>query len=169
MDGDKRRQEIKNMLSNTTPISAAKIAKYFNVSRQVIVQDIALLRALNSNIISTSKGYILNEGIRKQRIFEVCHTNDQIADELNTIVDAGGRVIDVFINHKIYGEFRATLFITSRRDVNDFVELVKSEKVSPLKQLTDEYHYHTVEADSEEILDIIEKELDKKHYLARHK
>lgn len=166
MDGDKRRGELIAMLkSNANPVSASKVGDYFNVSRQIIVSDVALLRASGFRIISTNKGYVLSEGSKRQRIFAVKHSTAEIADELNTVVDAGGRVLDVFVNHKIYGEIRATLFMTSRRDVSEFVKLVAEEKVSPLKELTGEYHYHTVEADTEEILDIIERELERKSYL----
>lgn len=166
MNGEKRRQEIINMLKGSTePVSGTVLAKNFNVSRQVIVSDIALLKAANYDILSTYRGYILNHAGHKQRIFKVLHNTQQIADELYTIVNAGGRVIDVFINHKIYGELRAMLSIFSISDVDDFVDNLAKDKVSPLKQLTNDYHYHTVEADTEQILDIVEQELRNKKYL----
>lgn len=167
MNGKKRREEILKILKEAdAPISAFKLAETFNVSRQIIVADIALLRAAMNPIISTNKGYVLHKKDRKIRVFAVHHTNDQIEDELNTIVDAGGYVSDVFVKHKLYGELRAELNISSRLEVGEFVLNVKNGKVSPLKILTNEYHFHTVEAKSEEILDIIENELGKKKYLS---
>jgi hypothetical protein len=166
MNGEKRREEIiEKLQSSSKAVSGAELAKIFKISRQVIVHDIALLRAGKYNIISTHRGYILEVNPRKQRIYKVKHNSDQIAAELNAIVDAGGHIVDVFVNHKVYGEFRVALSIHSRKDVNDFVASIKSSKVSPLSRLTNEYHYHTVEADSDGILDYIEKELEEQGYL----
>ena len=59
-DGATRRIELMNRLKQENrPLSGAELAKEFGVSRQVIVQDIALLRATNRNILSTNKGYVL--------------------------------------------------------------------------------------------------------------
>lgn len=166
MDGEKRRKEIQAMLeSNSKPLSGGELARILKVSRQVIVYDIALLRAGNVNILSTHKGYVLESNTRKQRVFKVRHNSDEIAAELNAIVDAGGHIVDVFVKHKVYGEFRVELSIHSRRDVKAFVASIKASEVSPLSRLTDKYHYHTVEADSDEILDFIETEMKTQGYL----
>ena len=90
------------------------------------------------------------------------HTSKQIVDELCTIVDLGGTVEDVFVHHKIYGQLQAPLHISSRRDVQLFLEELKSGKSTPLKDVTSGYHYHTVSADSGETLDLIGQELGKK-------
>lgn len=168
MDGAKRREELLNLLKNTTePISGSKLAKTFQVSRQVIVQDIALLRAVNRDILSTARGYVLyqRENTRVNRCFHVCHTTNQIEDELNMIVDLGGKVLDVLVTHPIYGTISADLIISNRKDVADFVEKIRSRSTKPLKELTDDLHYHTVEADSESTLDAIEQALSEKKYL----
>lgn len=166
MRGQKRRQEIINMLKTSPePIPGNVLANNLNVSRQIIVQDIALLKAAGNNIFSTSRGYFLVNMVLKRRVFKVYHNNEQIMDELYTIVDAGGRVLDVFINHKVYGELRAELFLDSRKNVDDFVANLIGGKISPLKQLTNDYHFHTVEADSDTILDLIEQKLKEKNYL----
>lgn len=99
------------------------------------------------------------------RIYKVSHTDEEMEDELNTIVDMGGKVIDVFINHKVYGRIRAELNIDSRRQVEEFLETIYSGKSSPLKNITSNYHYHTIEADSEKTFELIEKALKEKNYL----
>ena len=106
-------------------------------------------------------------GQKNYRIFKVFHTSEQIVDELCTIVDLGGTVEDVFVHHKIYGQLQAPLHISSRRDVQLFLEELKSGKSTPLKDVTSGYHYHTVSADSGETLDLIGQELGKKGYLCQ--
>ncbi len=168
MEGQERREKIIGILKETKePISGTELAKRLGVSRQVIVQDIALLRAVNKNILSTTKGYILyyQEKQKVNRCFLVKHTTDQIEDELCAIVDNGGKVLDVIVTHEIYGEISTNLIIKNRQDVYDFVNKVKSKNTIPLKELTDGVHLHTIEADSEEILDNIEKALREKKYL----
>ena len=150
MTGSERRQELLQLLSGTqTPLSGTALAKHFDVSRQVIVQDMALLRAQGHEVLSTNRGYLIQAPLRVSRIFKVFHTSEQIADELCTIVDLGGTAEDVFVHHKIYGH------ISSRRDVQIFLEELKSGKSTPLKDVTSGYHYHTVSADSNETLDLI--------------
>lgn len=96
MVGEVRREEILKYISNSSvPVSGTALAKMFCVSRQVIVQDIALLRAKNCDILSTNRGYIINQPRKVERIFWVCHEGDQIEEELNHVVDLGGTVVDV--------------------------------------------------------------------------
>lgn len=166
--GEKRREEIMHILGREEEaVSGSELAKRLGVSRQVIVQDIALLRAVNKNILSTTKGYILYQQDEEKvnRCFAVKHSTDDIEDELCIIVDNGGRVLDVIVSHDIYGEITADLIIKTRQDVYDFVQQVKSKNTTPLKELTDGTHLHTVEADTEEILDRIEEKLREKNYL----
>lgn len=177
MTGEERRNGILYTLQAAgAPVSGALLAKKYQVSRQVIVQDIALLRAANGSIYSTSRGYCLGSGAVShakgsqpegtvRRVFHVSHTDGQIEDELYAIVDMGGKVLDVFIDHEVYGSLRAALPVSCRRHVQEFMESIRSGKSSPLKNLTSGAHYHTVEADSEETLDYIEQELEKRGYL----
>jgi len=166
MKADIRRKKILNLIKyNIEPISGTTLAKKLGVSRQVIVQDIALLRASNNDIISTNKGYILNKKNSYERVIKVYHKDDEIIDELNTIVDLGAKVIDVFVKHKVYGRLNANLCVSSRRDVLNFVDNINKGKSKPLKNTTSNYHYHTIEAESEEILDLVEKALKEKNYL----
>lgn len=172
MTGEERRREIIDILKNSTDaVSGAELARRLNVSRQVIVQDIALLRAVNRNILSTTKGYLLyyQELQKVNRCFMVKHTDDEIEDELCTIIDNGGKVLDVIVLHDIYGEISTSLIIKNRQDIYDFVEKLKSYKTVSLKGLTGDLHLHTVEADSEAALDAIEKRLREKQYLIEEK
>lgn len=169
MTGQERRDAMIEMIRNSEkPVSGTALAKEFAVSRQVIVQDIALIRAAGYEVLSTHRGYLLGHKGAVTRIFKVSHTDEEIADELNLIVDLGGKVEDVQVNHKVYGRMKADLGIHSRKQVQDFVEEIRSGKSSPLKNITSNYHYHTVEADSEEVLDLIGEELNKRGYLVNN-
>lgn len=164
--GSGRREEIINIIrSSEKPVSGKELAETFAVSRQVIVQDIALIRAAGYDILSTNRGYILNAPREFRRVFKVSHTDEQLEDELCAIVDLGGKVLDVMVNHRVYGRLEAPLNITSRRRVAEFMQDLTSGKSSPLKNITSNYHYHTVEADSEETLELIGKMLREKGYL----
>lgn len=168
MESNERREQLWKLLSESKePLSGTALAQKLNVSRQVIVQDIALLRAVNKNILSTAKGYLLYhpEPKRATRCFSVCHNTSQIEDELCSIVDHGGNILDVIVSHPIYGTISADLIIKNRSDVHDFVRKVTEKQTVPLKELTNDYHFHTVEADSEQILDEIEEVLKEKGYL----
>ena len=167
MNGETRRSQIVDLMkTNKTAISGAVLASRFHVSRQVIVQDIALLRAAGLDILSTNRGYLLTpQPLSAQRIFKVCHDDSQTADELSAIVDYGGTVLDVFVEHSVYGQFRAELKIASRRDVLQFIQNVENQTSALLKNVTFGEHFHTVAAGSEEILDEIEAVLRAKKYL----
>lgn len=166
MTGSKRRDAIINQIkSSTVPVSGGALAKAYEVSRQVIVQDIALIRASGYDIISTNRGYVLHGPDAAYRIFKVHHTDEELEQELCAIVDLGGTVVNVMVNHRIYGHLEAELNINSRRKVMEFLEDIKRGKSSPLKNITSNYHYHRVEAENEEILDMIEEMLQKKGYI----
>lgn len=167
MNGEERRKEILQMIKeNKMPISGTELAKKLGVSRQIIVQDIALLRAADYNIISTTRGYLLEVSSPSiTRVLKLCHTDEEIEQELYCIVDLGGKILDVFVNHKVYGKIHAQMNISSRKNIYDFMEGIKKGVSKPLKNITSGYHYHTIEADSEETLDLIEEELKKMGYL----
>ena len=166
MNAEKRRKNILKLLAESdSPLSGTDLAKCLAVSRQVIVQDIALIRAAGYDIISTHRGYLLNEPISVNRVFKVQHTDEQTEEELYSIVDLGGTVANVMVNHKVYGQMEAELNINSRKKAKDFIDDIKSGKSSPLKNITSNYHYHKVVADSEETLDMIEETLQEKGFL----
>ena len=168
MKGEARRKQLLNILSSSNnPVSGGTLAKELNVSRQIIVQDISLLRANGATIFSTNKGYLLQEEKKYSRVFKVYHSDDQVEEELSTIVDAGGQIRDVFVYHKVYGVLKADMGIKSRRDIRSYMEEISSGKSSLLKNVTSGYHYHTIDAESEEILDAIQAELQQKGFLAK--
>ena len=166
MTGSDRRAEIVRQIKESkAPVSGQRMALAYGVSRQVIVQDIALLRASGYDIISTNRGYLLNAPRTVSRIFKGQHTDEQLEEELCCIVDLGACVENVMVNHRVYGHMEAPLGINSRRKVAEFLEDIRSGKSSPLKNITSNYHYHNVSADSEETLDMVEQSLSEKKFL----
>lgn len=168
MDGEQRREAILEMLKGQEkPVSGTLLAQTYDVSRQVIVQDVALLRAKGYDVLATARGYILNKEINVmyQRVVMVKHTTEETEEELNTIVDNGGRVRNVIILHPIYGELVGDLMLRNRRDVKEFVNKLRETRANPLLKLTDGTHMHTIEATSIEELDIIESELKNKGFI----
>ena len=170
MTGDERRNKILLKLQETTtPLSGTALAKEFHVSRQIIVQDIALMRAENYGILSTHRGYILRtektENNQPKRVFYVKHSSDQVLEEFQTVIDLGGKILDVAVEHEIYGQIRVDLFIETAADATDFCEKLEKCRDNPLNVLTDNCHYHTVSAPSEKLLDLIENELRSKNIL----
>ncbi len=168
MGGEERRKLIlQTIIDSKSPVSGTALAKKYEVSRQVIVQDIALIRAGGNNVVSTNRGYVLESTSMPTRVFKVIHTDEQTEDELNLFVDHGAKVIDVFVYHKVYGVVSAEMNIKSRMDVKKYMENLKSGCSSLLKNVTSGYHYHTISADSVEILDEIQESLWEKGYLAK--
>ena len=155
VSGKERRKQILELIrQSVVPLSGAKLGQLTGVSRQVVVQDIALLRTEGHEIISTARGYILPaEEKCVSRKFKVYHTDERMEEELDTIVDLGGAVQDVMVNHRTYGKVSAELQI-------------RSGKSMPLLRITSGYHFHTVNAESEEIMDEIEEALRAKGFLA---
>ena len=103
MSGEQRREQIIEIIKNSaSPVSGTALAKMVNVSRQVVVQDIALIRANGVDVISTNRGYIIGDSGKVSRVFKVHHTEAQVEEELNLFVDFGGIVKDVFVYHKVY-------------------------------------------------------------------
>lgn len=166
MTGSERRTEIIGQIQKSAvPLSGKSLAETYGVSRQVIVQDIALIRAAGYDVIATNRGYVLNMLPDVTRVFKVCHTDEQLEEELYTVVDLGGCVENVMVNHRVYGRIEAELQINSRRKAAEFLEDIRSGKSSPLKNITSDYHYHKVSADSDKTLDMIENALREKNFL----
>ena len=169
MNGADRREQILEILRNSKrPVSGSALAERLGVSRQVIVQDMALLRTgTDMEIISTYRGYILMEPEQPcRRVFKVRHSREDTEKELKIIVDLGGRVEDVFIYHSVYGVVRGQLQIASRRDIAAFLKRLAESISAPLMQITDDFHYHTVAADDSETLERIFEALEEKGFLA---
>ncbi|WP_086314349.1 hypothetical protein A5821_001912 [Enterococcus sp. 7F3_DIV0205] len=169
MDGEKRREMILLQLEAAEkPISASRFAKEFKVSRQIVVGDVALLRAAGYGIIATARGYLLEVEKDKQGITRkiACqHKPDQTEEELSIIVSLGGEIVDVVVEHPIYGELTGGLHIHTEREVKDFIEAYEKSQASLLSELTEGIHLHTVRCENEDILGQIKKALAQKNIL----
>lgn len=168
--GEERRLQLLRLLKEQgSPLSGSALANALGVSRQVIVQDIALIRAENHNILSTNKGYIYRdanvESSQPKRVIHVRHSTDQVLDEFLTVLNLGGTILDVAVEHEIYGQIRADLLIETPQDARDFVDRLSRCRDNPLKVLTDDCHYHTITAPTEKLLDLIEDSLRAKGML----
>ena len=143
MTAKERREQIYRQLT-TAPVSATALAKQFAVSRQVVVGDIALLRAEGCSITATARGYIIpDEAALTYRIATV-HTAQQTREELYLMVDCGCTVQDVIVEHPVYGQLTAALQLSSRYDVDQFMIRMADNDARPLSLLTEGIHLHTV-------------------------
>ena len=169
MNGTERRAKILELLrAASSPLSGSALARSLGVSRQVIVQDMALLRARTDlEILSTYQGYLLLQPQEPcRRVFKVRHSSKRTQEELQEIVDLGGRVEDVFVYHRVYGVVRGQLAIASRKDIREFMDRLAESRSAPLMLITDDFHYHTVAADDEQTLDQIQARLGELGLLA---
>lgn len=146
MHAQERRNALRQLLQQTShPISASSLAERFSVSRQIIVGDIALLRASGMEICATPRGYvILPKNDRLVRKIACRHSADQMGDELRAVVDQGCTVVDVIVEHPVYGQLTGPLQLSTRYDVEQFLQRVNSSDAIPLSALTDGIHLHTI-------------------------
>ena len=166
MKAEKRREEILSFIGNAeNPIPASVLAERFAVSRQVIVQDIAIIRANGYDVTATNRGYVLNSKIQATRVFKCRHSFEEIVDEGALIIEAGGKVEDVFVNHRVYGRISSRLDLINRTHVEELYRSLVSGASKPLMSVTDGYHYHTVSAEDEATLDGIERALRERGFL----
>ena len=173
LNGEERRSEIIRVLENSSkPVAGTELAKQFEVSRQVIVQDIALLRAVNKNILATNKGYVLfreKELAGKiKRTVCVCHEDDDILSEFECVLDYGAQILDCTVEHDIYGQISVDLVIQTMEDAKKFIAQLDRSESKSLNFLTGGVHYHTIEAGSVRILDAVERALDEMGYLVKN-
>lgn len=157
--GEERRNLILHWLqTENKPLKGGELAKRTNVSRQVIVQDISLLKAKNEPILATSQGYVYIknpvEEKKVERIIVSFHPPEKTKEELYLLVDHGVKVKDVRIEHPVYGDLTASVMVETRLEVDEFIKRIESTNASYLSQLTDGTHLHLIEADSEEKLNV---------------
>lgn len=167
MDSKKRREDILlKLIENNDPIKGTDFAKLYSVTRQIIVKDIAILRARGNKIIATPDGYIIaKEENRVKSIIAVSHGSDSIREELEIVIKYGGIIEDVIVEHPLYGEIKAMLMIKNLNDINKFVEKYKNNHAKPLSVLTNGVHIHTISADDEINMDLIKEELKDKGFV----
>lgn len=162
---ERRKAIISYLLAAKEPVSGAELSQQFNISRQIIVQDIAILKGSGCDILSTSQGYILQKSPFSERVFKVRHTAEETEDELSCVVSLGGTIVDVFVQHRVYGKIGAELNIASSEQVREFLDNIRTGKSTELMNVTGGYHYHTIRADSEQILDKIGAALRERNYI----
>ena len=152
MNGEERRTQLIDILSKSdAPVSGTVLARKLQVTRQAIVQDVALLKANGQQIFSTSRGYVLMGNNECERIFKTIHSDDDVEQELTLIIDLGGKDMN----------------IKSRKDIAEFMQNINTGKSKPLKNVTSGYHYHTVIADDVQTLNEIESCLRERGFLAK--
>ena len=146
MDGSQRRATIARLLSCAKgPVSAAVLARECSVSRQIIVGDVALLRAGGMDIAATPRGYVIQSSpAGLVRRVAVRHDGTEMETELNAMVDQGCTVLDVIVEHPIYGQLTGPLQLASRYDVGQFIARCRQAEALPLSQLTEGIHLHTL-------------------------
>ena len=148
MTGSQRRSAIYQQLTHAdAPISAAALAQQFSVTRQVVVGDIALLRAEGHSITATSRGYIIPAETGLIRTIACVHSAQDTRQELFAMVDCGCTVVDVIVEHPVYGQLTAPLHLSSRLDVDQFMK--RMDGAAPLSQLTGGVHLHTLSCPDE--------------------
>jgi len=169
MSSKSRRDKIRELfINNKEPLKGQVLAEMFNVTRQVIVKDIAIIRAEGLNIIATPEGYITptDNSNALRRVIAVSHSKNHMEDELKTIIKYGATIEDVIVEHPLYGEIKAMLMIKNLFDLESFVEKFQDYAAEPLSSITNGVHLHTISCDSEDILNKIINELSIKGYLA---
>lgn len=169
MNSKERRKYILNKLrSDSEPQKGHMLASEMGVTRQVVVKDIAILRAEGENIIATPEGYIIpsNNSYKVKRLIAVCHKREDIEEELKIITKYGATIEDVIVEHPLYGEIKGMLMVKNLKDAESFMEKFNKEKAQPLSGLTGGVHMHTIVADSENTIDAVLAQLKEKGYLA---
>ncbi|MBD7910843.1 MULTISPECIES: transcription repressor NadR [Clostridium] len=157
---DRREQILKNLIESNKPIKGTELAIKYNVTRQIIVKDVAILRAKGNKIIATPDGYIIGrEENRVKEIIAVVHDDSRLAEELNIIIKYGGIVEDVIVEHPLYGEIKGMLMIKNLNELDKFLVKYRSNEAKLLSLLTDGIHIHTISTDTKENMSNILKEL----------
>jgi transcriptional regulator of NAD metabolism len=168
MEAEERRREIlKRIEDGPGPISAGVLAAQLGVSRQLIVGDVALLRAQGRAIIATPRGYMpAKPAVGKYVGRLACrHGREGTALELSSIVALGGEVLDVIVTHHCYGDLTGRLNLASSEDVRRFVAGLDGVQKKLLSELTDGIHLHTVACKDRRTFDAIAAELDRLGFL----
>ncbi|SHJ41643.1 hypothetical protein SAMN02745975_02037 [Geosporobacter subterraneus DSM 17957] len=172
MLSEERRQKILETLkTEEQAVTGGELAKTFDVSRQVIVQDIAVLRAQGYEILATANGYMLPRHPKDYRYIKAIACRHmgykEMEEELTIMVDMGAKILDVVVDHPVYGKISRELMICSRMDVKDFMHKVKTQKAEPLSSLTGGEHIHHLELSGERAYQLMVDALKEKGYFLR--
>ena len=168
MSSNERREKLLQILKKSDkPVKGSELSAELQVSRQVVVKDIALLRSSGLEIIATSNGYIVLDSVKNEFKIKCKNHNsdDELYDELQTIIDLGGKVKDVIVEHPTYGVLKSDLNVATNRDLRNFMQKAATNEFKQLSVLSPDYHIHTIEVDNDEIFEEIQKELKLKNIL----
>lgn len=164
----RRKEIISHIAKIPRPIKGVELANIFGVTRQVIVKDIAIIRAAGVNIIATPEGYMITkEESRYKKVLALSHKEEEMVSELEIVIKYGGIIEDVIIEHPIYGEIKANLMIRNLNDLDNFIDLYKKNKAKPLSALTEGIHLHTISTDNEQDMQLIIENLEKAGYILK--
>ena len=165
---ERRTQILQRLREADKPLSATALAGELSVSRQIIVGDVALLRAAGEEITATPRGYVLDRRGAGERYTVACrHRSEDMAQELNIMVDHGCVVEDVVVEHSVYGQLVGQLALSSRYDVAEFIRRVSESDAKPLSDLTGGIHLHTLRCPDRETLDRVTKALAQAGFLLK--
>lgn len=166
MNAAQRRSQILQLLRESRrPLSASALAGELGVSRQIIVGDVALLRAAGADITATPRGYVILSPSGLVRRVAVRHRPDQMEEELTLMVDQGCTVLDVMVEHPVYGQLTGRLDLSSRYDVKEFIHRVSESRSHPLSALTDGIHLHTLSCPDEDAWQRVRQTLEQAGFL----
>jgi transcriptional regulator of NAD metabolism len=147
--GVARRQRVLELLREARrSITGSELSASLGVSRQAIVNDMAILRAAGEPIGGSPQGYRWR-GEQMSGVFATLacrHDREGCQKELETLVAHGVAVLDVVVDHQLYGEVRADMNVWTHRDVQRYMEVLHTSPVEPLSALTGGVHAHHVRA-----------------------
>lgn len=170
MDSKGRREDlIIKFKTNDVPIKGSELAKLYGVTRQVIVKDIAILRAKGEKIIATPDGYrMIDKNNRYKDVIITKHSNENLKKEMEIIIKYGGIIENVIVSHPVYGEISGTIMVKSFNDLNKFMDRYNSNETIPLSILTNGVHMHTISAIDKDSIELIKKELKEEGFLVQY-
>ncbi|MBE6072619.1 MAG: transcription repressor NadR [Clostridium butyricum] len=167
MNSTERREKIIRLLiENNMPIKGNKLAEKYSVTRQVIVKDIAILRAKGNNIIATPDGYIINKvNNRVKAIIAVNHSEEDMINEMKIVLKYGGIIEDVIVEHPLYGEIKGMLMVSNYNELEKFINKCNKQKARLLSVLTNGVHLHTISAENNENIELILSDLKDNNFI----
>lgn len=148
MSQDRRKKIVDSLKQSESPVSASAFARELGVTRQVIVGDVALLRASGVQVLATPRGYILEKDVPNQYVVACAHDSHQMLEELFTVIDCGCGFLDVTVEHPLYGEITCNLHLFTRSEAEEFVEKFQASGSRPLSEITNHFHLHRLQCPS---------------------
>lgn len=154
---EERRQQLLAILGDSPrPLSGTELGQRLGTTRQTVVQDIAVMRARGEPVIATSRGYMLPTALpagSRRAVVAVRHGPGDTEEELSVLLDLGIRVVDVVVDHPVYGELRGMLMLDSREDLREWLAALRQKRAHLLSELTGGVHLHTIEAPRADLLE----------------